>query len=318
MEYRTLGSSPLKVSAVGLGTWAIGDDFWGSVADSDSIKAIHAAIDAGINLIDTAPAYGSGHSEEVVGKAIRDRRDKVILATKVGILREKGAFNRNLKPESVRREVDDSLRRLGTDVIDLWQIHWPDVSTPLEETVGEIDRIREQGKIRFLGVSNFDVELIERVRKLTEIVSVQPHYSLLERTIDAELLPYCAGQGIGVLGYGTLAGGLLTGKFKKLPRFEAGDHRDNFYPFFKEPTFGKAQKLLAVLAEIAGERGRSVAQVAINWAIRQRGMTSALVGAKSPSQAQQNAAAGEFALSPSDLERIEIAWKEAGLARPAK
>jgi len=314
MEYRTLGSSALKVSVVGLGTWALGDDFWGSVNDSDSIMAIHAAIDVGINLIDTAPAYGAGHSEEVVGKAIRDRRDKVVLATKVGILRTKGSFVRNLKPESVRTEVDDSLRRLGTDVIDLWQIHWPDASTPLEETIGEIIRIREQGKIRYLGVSNFDVELIERTRALTEVVSLQPHYSLLERTIDKELLPYCADQKIGILGYGTLAGGLLTGKFKEIPKFQAGDHRDDFYHFFKEPVFGKVQKLLGVLGDVARERGKTVAQVAINWAISQRGITSALVGAKSATQAQQNAVAGEFTLTDAELAQIERGYRDAGLA----
>ncbi len=244
---------------MGLGTWALGDDFWGSVNDGDSIKAIHAAIDFGINLIDTAPAYGAGHSEEVVGKAIRDRRSKVILATKVGILRTKDSFVRNLKPESVRREIDDSLRRLGTDVIDLWQIHWPDASRPLEETIGEINRIREQGKIRYLGVSNFDLELIERVRALTDVVSLQPHYLLLERAIEKEMLPYCAHQKIGILGYGTLGGELLTGKFKEIPKFQPGDHRDDFYPFFKEPLFGRVQKLLGALGAIARERGKTVA-----------------------------------------------------------
>lgn len=314
MQFRKLGSSTLSVSVVGLGTWALGDDFWGSVDDRESIKAIHAAIDAGINLIDTAPAYGAGHSEEVVGKAIKDRRERVIVATKVGVLRRGKEFVRSLKPESVRAEIDDSLRRLGVDVIDLWQIHWPDASTPLEDTLGEIERIRAQGKFRYLGVSNFDIPLMEKARAVSEIVSLQPHYSLLERKIDAEILPYCASHGVGVLGYGTLAAGLLTGKFTEVPKFAPGDHRDNFYPFFAEPLFGRVQQLLSVLSEIAVERKVTVGQVATNWAISQRGMTTALVGAKNVAQAAQNAAAGDFSLSAEELARIERGYREAGLA----
>ncbi|HUZ17607.1 MAG TPA: aldo/keto reductase, partial [Spirochaetia bacterium] len=222
MEYRRLGSSTLKVSPVGLGTWAIGADFWGAIDDNESISAIQAGIDAGINFIDTAPAYGAGHSEEVVGKAIRGRRSQVIIATKLGIIRTADDFIKNLRPESVRKEIDDSLGRLGVDTIDLWQVHWPDPNTPLEDTLGELSRIKESGKFRYLGVSNFDTALMERARRVMEVVSLQPHYSLLERTIEAEILPYCISHDIGVVGYGTLAAGLLTGKFKEIPTFEKG------------------------------------------------------------------------------------------------
>ncbi len=314
MEYRTLGTSALKISTVGLGTWALGDDFWGRVDDAQSVRAIQAGIDAGINFIDTAPAYGAGHSEEVVGKAIQGRRDRVVLATKVGIARTKDSFGRNLKPESVRKEVDQSLKLLGTDVIDLWQIHWPDPNTPIEETIGEINRIKERGKIRYIGVSNFDRALLEKARKLAEVVSLQPHYSLLERAAERELLPYCGRESVGVIGYGTLAGGLLTGKFREVPAFEGGDHRGEFYGFFKEPQFGKARKLVGVLEGIATERGKTAAQIAINWAVRRPAVTCALVGAKSPAQARENAGAGDFALSPGEMDRIEAACKEAGLA----
>lgn len=314
MEYRTLGNSDLKVSVVGLGTWAIGGDFWGTVDDKESIRSIQAAIDAGVTLVDTAPAYGGGHSEEVVGQAIRGRRDKVVVATKVGIIRTEDDFIRNLKPESIRREVDDSLRRLGVDTIDLWQIHWPDAATPLEDTLAELVRIKEIGKFRYLGVSNFDTRLMDRVRRVCEIVSLQPHYSLLERSIEQEILPYCVRNKIGVLGYGSLAGGILTGKFKNPPSFEAGDQRADFYGFFKEPTFGKVRKLTAAIEEIAKELDKTVAQVVVNWTFSQKGVTSALVGARTPAQALQNAQAGDFSLSTEHLEAIDRAWKEAGLA----
>ena len=315
MEYRRLGSSTLKVSPVGLGTWAIGADFWGAIDDNESISAIQAGIDAGINFIDTAPAYGAGHSEEVVGKAIRGRRSQVIIATKLGIIRTADDFIKNLRPESVRKEIDDSLGRLGVDTIDLWQVHWPDPNTPLEDTLGELSRIKESGKFRYLGVSNFDTALMERARRVMEVVSLQPHYSLLERTIEAEILPYCISHDVGVVGYGTLAAGLLTGKFKEIPTFEKGDQRADFYDFFKEPYFSRVQKFLASVSDIAKELDKSVAQVVINWTFSRKGVTTALVGARTPAQAKQNAAAGSFTLNQEHFDRIARAWTEAGLKR---
>lgn len=313
MDYRKLGTSGLEVSSVGFGTWATGNDFWGRVEDSESVRAIQAGIDAGINLIDTAPAYGAGHAEEVVGKALQGRREGVVVATKCGVIRTKGEFIRNLKPDSLYREIDDSLRRLDVDVIDLWQIHWPDTNTPLEESLEAIVRIKEQGKFRFLGVSNFDVKLMEEARRAVEVVSLQPQYSLLERSIETEILPYCREHEIGILGYGTLAGGILTGKFKEPPSFDEGDNRSNFYPYFSEPTFGKVQKVIGELERIASKHNTSVAQVVINWTLRQPGVTCALVGAKNVDQARQNAAAGDFALSDDELGSIRKAVEAAGL-----
>lgn len=307
MEYRRLGESDLDLSVVGLGTWALGNDFFGEVDDKTSVSAIHAALDSGINLIDTAPAYGAGHAEEVVGKALKGRRDSAIVATKVGIIRTKDDFIRNLKADSVRQEIDDSLRRLRVETIDLYQIHWPDPNTPLEETLDALEKIHETGKFRHLGVSNFDPQLMEQVRERMSLVSMQPHYSLLHRGIEKRILPYCREQGIGVIGYGTLAGGILTGKFREIPKFEEGDHRHQFYGFFKEPVWSKVQNVLEVLREIANERSVTVAQVAINWAISQNGITSALVGAKRPDQAESNAAAGSWQLTSRELERIEEA-----------
>jgi len=309
MRYKKLGTSDLEVSVVGIGTWAIGGDFWGSVDDKRSIETIQRAIDCGINLIDTAPAYGNGHAERVVGEAIKGRRDKVIIATKCGIVREGARFIRSLKPESIRKEIDYSLMRLGVDVIDLYQIHWPDKSTPLEDTVDELVKLKRAGKFRYLGVSNFDRKLMEKITSMTEVVSLQPQYSLLERGIENDVLPFCREKSIGVLTYGSLGAGVLTGKFKEKPRFEKGDHRENFYPFFREPLWGKAMELVEVLKQIAEQVDKPVAHVAINWVNQQEGITTALVGAKTPEQAEQNAAAGEWELSCEQLETIETAYK---------
>lgn len=307
MEYRKLGRSTLEVSVVGIGTWAIGNDFWGTVDDDTSVEAIQAAVDAGVNLIDTAPAYGAGHAEEVVGRAIRGRRDRVVVATKCGVKRTTDDFIRTLEPQSLYREIDDSLRRLGVETIDLWQIHWPDPDTPLEVALEAILKIKDQGKFRYLGVSNFDVALMEQARAITEIVSLQPQYSLLERSIEEEIVPYCVRSNLGILGYGTLAGGILTGKFIEPPSFAPGDLRGNFYPYFKEPAFSEVRKLVEVLEKVAADRSKSAAQVAINWTLQQAGITSALVGAKRPDQARQNAIAGEFTLTTEELEIIDRA-----------
>lgn len=309
MDYRTLGTSQLSVSEVGLGTWAMGNDFWGQVDDEQSIRAIQEALDSGINLIDTAPAYGAGHAEELVGKAIQGRRDDVVLATKVGILRSEDDFIHELSPESMRREVEDSLRRLGVETIDLYQIHWPDPDTPLEDSMAELRKMKDAGKIRYIGVSNFTVELLRQARELAEVVSVQPQYSLLHRKEESSLLPYCAKNKIGVLGYGSLAGGILTGKFRDIPDFEEGDRRNHFYRLFKEPVWSRVQELLDELRAIAAERSVPVAQVSINWAVAQKGVTSALVGAKNPKQARSNAAAGEWSLSEEELTRISRTYE---------
>ncbi len=309
MRRQYLGSSDLHVSVVGLGTWAIGGDFWGETDDAQSIQAIQTALDSGINLIDTAPAYGAGHAETVVGKAIAGRRDEVVIATKCGVVRTKDGFERNLKPESVRQEVEDSLRRLQTDVIDLYQIHWPDVDTPLEDTLAALKDLQQQGKFRYLGVSNFGPELMEQVMREMDLVSLQPQYSLLQRDIEQETLPFCRRHNIGVLSYGSLAAGVLTGKFKERPAFAEGDQRYHFYPFFEEPLWSQAQELVGVLREIAESRGKPTAQAAINWVVQQDGITSALVGCKTPDQARQNAAAGTWTLTDEEWQIIDGAYR---------
>ncbi len=309
MRYKQLGKSDLKVSVVGLGTWAMGGDFWGKIDDSQSIATIQKAIDSGINLIDTAPGYGDGHAERIVGKAIKGRREEVIIATKCGIVRDGPRFIRHLGPESIRREIDASLSRLGVDVIDLYQIHWPDEKTPLEDSIAELIKIKEAGKFRYLGVSNFDVKLMKQAMAMTDIVSLQPQYSLLHRDIEKEILPFCIAENIGILSYGSLGAGILTGKYTELPSLQEGDRRSSFYPFFQEPTWSKIMELMEVLRKIAQDHDKPVAHVSINWVNQQEGVTTALVGAKTPEQAVMNAGSGEWALSAEELALIDEAYQ---------
>lgn len=302
MKYRYLGNSDLKVSAVGLGTWAYGNDTFGRVEDKQSINAIRAAVDAGINLIDTAPAYGDGHAEEVVGRAIKGIRDQVIVASKCGTHRDGPKYVRDLSPKTIRSEIESSLKRLNIEQIDLYQIHWPDPDTPLEESVEELLKLKKEGKFRHLAVCNFGIELMDQISEMTEIVSLQPQYSLLKRDIDQEILPYLIKNNLGSLSYGTLGGGILSAKYKERPDFDdEKDNRAGFYPFFREENWEQTQELIDLMREIAAAHNQSPAQLAINWAINRPGITTALVGAKTEKQAQENAAAADFKLSEEEM-----------------
>ena len=303
-----LGKSDLRVSVVSLGTWVTGGENWGKTDDNQSISTINRAIDLGINLIDTAPAYGIGHSEEIVGKAIKNRRHQVIIATKCGIDRSGGGFALNLKPMSIRKELEDSLKRLKIETIDLYQCHWPDPNTPIEDTMGEMLKIQSEGKIRYIGVSNFDIQLIQSALKIAPIVSVQPHYSLLERSIEKDLLPFCRENNIGVMTYGSLGSGILTGKYKMPPSFKGNDARNFFYPFYKEPYWSRTKDLIAEMEKITKEHNKPVAEIAINWVNQQEGIATALVGARNSEQVEINAGAGEWELSKKELEVIESAY----------
>lgn len=309
MRTKQLGKSDLQVSVVALGTWPMGGTTYGHVDDSESIATIQAALDAGINLIDTAPAYGDGRAETVVGKAIKGRRDQVIIATKVGVVRKPGGKWRDLTPASIRQQIEGSLRRLNVDTIDLYQIHWPDPDTPIEDSIAELVKLREEGKFRYLGVSNFDTGLMDSVTRMTELASLQPHYSLLNREIEKDILPYCVKNQIGILAYGSLGSGILAGKYNEKPVFKPGDTRHNFYRFFHEPMWSKAMRLVDVLREIASNHGKPVSHIAINWLTQQEGVTCALVGARRPSQIQENAGAGSWTLSDAELKQINRAWE---------
>ncbi len=321
MLYRKLGASGIDISAIGLGAWAIGGWMWGGSDDAKAIEAIHASLDQGVNLIDTAPAYGYGHSEEVVGRAIRDRRDRVVLATKCGLIwdREEGEFffhaddkgaasgpskakiYRNLKPASIRAEVEQSLKRLQTDRLDLLQTHWQTETTPIEETMEVLVKLRQEGKIRAIGVSNANVE---QIKAYGRIDGDQEKYGLLDRQIEENgILDYCRQHEIAVLAYSPLANGLLTGKIRPDRQYGEGDLRRN-HPRFTPENVERVNAVLSKIEPIARRHGASIAQLVIAWTFSQPGLTCVLCGARDKAQATENARAGTIRLAAEDLRAI--------------
>jgi aryl-alcohol dehydrogenase-like predicted oxidoreductase len=285
MDVAVIPGTSLKVSRVAIGTWAIGGWMWGGTDDGESIATIRAAIDHGINVIDTAPAYGFGRSEEIVGKAIAEARlrSRIILATKTGLNWENGNVFRNASRARIMREVEDSLRRLRTDYIDIYQVHWPDPLTPIEETADAMLTLFEQGKIRAVGVSNFSVGQMERFRRVAPLHVLQPPYNLFERDIEAELLPYCVRNEIAVLGYGALCRGLLSGRMRQDTAFSGDDLRRSD-PKFREPRFRQYLAAVQQLDQVAQQRfGKRVIHLAVRWMLDQ-GVTTALWGARHPGQ----------------------------------
>ena len=293
-----------------MGTWAIGGQKWGDVNEKDSIKAIRAMIDEGVNLVDTAPVYGNGHSEEVVGKALEDGyRDKVFLATKFSISNdENGAIINNGSYENAIRECDDSLRRLKTDHIDIYIMHWPDPGTPVEETMRALDDLKKSGKIRYVGVSNFNRELIEAAQKVVRIDFLQPPYSMVEES-QKNLLMWCEEQGIGTMTYGSLGAGILTGAVRELPDWEENDFRYTFYDYFRDPKFSRIMELLTVLDQIALARQKPLAQIAINWSTQKSYVSTAICGVRDPQQAWENCSTFDWELTADEMGIIDEAVK---------
>lgn len=308
MEYRKLGSSDLEVSVIGFGAWGIGGaPFWESEGDRQSARAMLKAFDLGINFFDTAPVYGFGHSEELMGKTLKPVRDKVILATKCGLRWQKetlGSITRKATGDSIAEEIDLSLKRLQTDTIDLYQVHWPDEDTPQEETMEALLRIQEQGKIRWIGVSNYSVDQMKDCLQTGKIVSLQPEYSLLQRSIEEEAVPFCVANQIGIIAYSPLSSGVLTGKYDKNTRFTDWRSKGLLGTFTGE---GYVKNIAKVdrLKEIAQAMGKTCGQMAINWAIRQKGLATALVGVKNENQVEQNLAAVGWSPDPEQESRIE-------------
>jgi aryl-alcohol dehydrogenase-like predicted oxidoreductase len=319
MQTRKLGYSDLHLTTVGLGTWAIGGGGWawgwGPQDDAESIAAIRRALDLGINWIDTAAVYGLGHSEEIVGQAIAGRRDEVTIATKCGMVWDEGRRGRGhpaptpygrLKAESVRREAEASLRRLNVEVIDLYQIHWPDPDADIDEAWGIIADLIREGKVRYGGVSNFSVEQLKRVQAIHPVASLQPPYSMLRRGIEEDLLPYCAANNIGVVVYSPMQAGLLTGKFTKerVASLPDEDWRKQS-SYFQEPELSANLALVEKLRPIAERNGRTVAQLSIAWVLRRPEVTAAIVGARRPSQIEETAPAGDWTFSVEDITEID-------------
>jgi len=310
VQIRNLGNTDLELTTVGLGTWAMGGPWqfgWGPQDDDEAGASILTAIETGINWIDTAPAYGLGHSEELVGKALRQMSEKPLIATKCGLLWNKKKEKINyLKRESIRDECHASLKRLGIEVIDLYQMHRPDPDEDIEEAWEEMARLSAEGKVRYLGVSNFNVEQIKRVRKIHPVASLQPPYSMLRRGVEDELLDYCARNNIGVVSYSPMQRGLLTGKFsaERLAGLPLDDHRRR-NPDFQEPRFSAALELVEHLKEIAASNGRTCAQLAISWVLRRPEVTAAIVGARNPWQITETAPASDWDLGNDDIGEIE-------------
>ena len=312
MQTRQLGDSDLQLTTVGLGTWAIGGgnwDFgWGSQDDKESIAAIQRALDLGVNWIDTAAVYGLGHAEEIVAQATSGRRDKVIVATKCGLRWKEGGtmpFGQ-LDSASVRAECEASLKRLKTDVIDLYQVHWPNPDKDIETAWETIAQLIREGKVRYAGVSNFNVSQLRRVQRLHPVTSLQPPYSMLERGVEDGLLEYCAASHIGVLAYSPMEAGLLTGKYSKerIADLPQNDWRRGS-KHFKEPRLSANLDLIEKLRSIAERNGITLSQLAIAWVLRRPEVTSAIVGARRPQQIEETVVAGEVTLSNQDIEEID-------------
>ena len=287
MERSAIAGTPLTVSRVAIGTWAIGGWMWGGTDEAESISTIRSALDHGINVIDTAPAYGFGRSEEIVGKAIAEGRlrDRVVIATKVGLEWKDGRVFRNASCGRIMREVEDSLRRLRTDYIDIYQVHWPDPLVPIEETAAAMKMLLKQGKIRAIGVSNFSLEQIQRFRSVAALHVLQSPYNMFEREIETDLLPYCRNNKIATFGYGALCRGLLSGRMRPDTAFEGDDLRRTD-PKFQQPRFGQYLAAVQRLDRLAREQfGKHVIELAVRWMLDQ-GITSALWGARHPGQLQ--------------------------------
>ena len=306
MEYRKLGD--LEVSVIGYGAWGIGGaPFWKNEGDKKSIDSIKASFDQGINIFDTAPVYGFGHSEKLIGEALKPVRENVILATKCGLRWDKeslSALRKDASRKSILEEIDQSLKRLGTDWIDLYQVHWPDVETSHQETMETLLEIQEQGKIRSIGVSNYSAVQIKECSQYAKIISLQPEYSLLAREIEKDTVPLCIENDIGIIAYSPLSSGVLTGKYDKNTKFKDWRGKGIIGTFAGE-GYTKNISKVDLLKVIALKEGKTCGQMAINWVLRQPGLATALVGVKNPVQMEENLKSIGWQPSKENCEKIE-------------
>jgi aryl-alcohol dehydrogenase-like predicted oxidoreductase len=307
MEHITLGTSDIQASRVGLGTWAIGGWMWGGTDEKESIRTILRALDEGITLIDTAPAYGAGRSEEIVGKALQEygRRHEVIIATKAGLeLLPGGRVRRNATKAAIMKEIEDSLRRLQTDYIDVYQVHWPDPLVPITETAEAFHDLFKQGKIRAIGVSNFSPAQMQEWMSVAPLHTNQPPYNLFEREIEKDVLPFCRDYNISTLLYGSLCRGLLTGKMRKDTVFDGDDLR-KVDPKFQSPRYDQYLAAVEKLTNLAREYGKTITEFAVRWVLDQPGASVALWGARRPSQLDPVKGIDGWHIRESDMKRID-------------
>jgi aryl-alcohol dehydrogenase-like predicted oxidoreductase len=313
MQARRLGNSDLEITPIGIGAWAIGGGGWqgsmGPQNEADSIPAIHAALDRGMNWIDTAALYGLGHSEEVVARALKGRSPRPYIFTKCERTWDShGTVGASLKANSIRRECEDSLRRLQIDVIDLYQIHWPEPDEDIEEGWATLAKLKEEGKVRWIGVSNFSGSQMKRAQSIAPITSLQPPYSIVTREIETEILPFARANNIGVIVYSPMSAGLLTGAMtrERVAKFAAEDWRRNL-PNFQEPLLSRNLRLVESLREIGAQHGRTPGEVAIAWTLANPAVTGAIVGVRSPKQVSGIVGAMEFRLTEREVADIEAA-----------
>lgn len=306
MKYQEFGKTGLRVSKLCLGTWGIGGAGWDSYSDESRMDAIKAALECGINFIDTAPAYNAGKAECYVGETLNKlkKRREVVISTKCGNKFVDGKYLRCGSKESILKQCDESLKNLKTDYIDIYLVHWPDPDVELEETIDAVSTLKKEGKILHAGVSNFSKEQIEEAQKYCKIEAFQPQYSLADRK-DEKLIRWAYEQGLGIMTYGTLGGGILTGNYRKLRTFEQTDSRNRFYPYFKEPLFSKAMELLTIMDQIAEERNVSLAQIAEKWVIQKRFVSSCIIGAQSRARVEENCRNLQWELTDNEIRRLE-------------
>ena len=306
MNYRNIPKTDLNVSSLALGTWVFSGDSWGEAQEGQCVDAVSAALDQGLNFIDTAPIYGYGRAEEIVGKAIKGRRDQCVIASKCGLIGRGKNITMNLTPESIFREIDETLKRLKIECVDLYQCHWPDPQTPIEKTMEAMCDLKRKGKIKYIGVSNFDIDLFKKAATITDVVTTQNQYSLVERSIEKEILPFANERGIGVMTYGSLGGGILSGKYRSQPQFAKADARTFFYRYYSGERFTRINQLLADLDQFK----KPLNQIAINWIRQQPGITSVIVGCRNPQQVKANVAALSWEFDPEQLREFDTILKE--------
>jgi aryl-alcohol dehydrogenase-like predicted oxidoreductase len=316
METRVLGNSNLQITRIGVGAWAMGGGgwtwSWGPQDDEESIAAIKQALDLGINWIDTAAVYGLGHSEEVVARALKGRSNRPYIFTKCErVWDERGKIGGSLKAESIRRECEASLRRLQIDVIDLYQIHWPEPDADIQEGWTEMARLREEGKVRFIGVSNFTVQQMKRAMKIAPITSLQPPYSIVAREVEEDILPFCMRNNIGVIVYSPMYSGLLAGAMtrQRIANFAPDDWRRRDQNF-QEPNLSRNLRLVEVLREVGKRHGRTPGEVAIAWTLHNQAVTGAIVGVRSSEQVRGIIGATQFRLNDKEVMEIEDALEQ--------
>lgn len=306
MRYKHFNNAGIDVSLLSVGTWAIGERNYGKTDRKEAVSAIRKMIENGVNLIDTAPVYGNGAAEMVVGEALEGiTREKILISTKFGLVTSAySGSERDASYKNVMREIESSLKNLRTDYIDFYFVHWPDSNTPVDETMAALENLKKMGKIRFIGVSNFTKEQILEAEKFGSIDVQQPCYSMVERRFE-DLIKWGYERGIDSMTYGSMGAGILAGKIRQIPEFAPDDIRMTFYDYYKEPKFSKIMELLKMMDEIAEVHGKTVAQVAINWNVQKEFVGTALVGARSERHAMENCAGMDWELTSEEMKMLD-------------